>query len=61
MCFSLISNRNQEPSGYFSSQEAFGPIPTLVTITSVHFHRISNDAFKAELVVTEVLSAEILH
>ena len=54
-------NRKQEPLGIFSSQEASGLIPALITTKFLHFHLISNDQVKAELVVTKTLSAEMFH
>lgn len=67
MYFSRISMQkktktgNRNLGGIFSSQEAFGLIPALITIKFGHSHLISNGPFKAELVVPEILSAGMFH
>lgn len=52
---------NRNLRDIFSSQEAAGIIPALLTIKFVHVHLIFNDPLKAELSVTEALSAEMFH
>lgn len=45
----------------FSPQEALGIVPAIAAIKFIPVHVIFNDPLKAELVVTETLSAEMFH
>lgn len=72
MCFSVSSrkrkhgvlgplDRRGQEAEIFSPQEALGIVPAIAAIKFIPVHVIFNDPLKAELIVTETLSAEMFH